>query len=337
MHFSRSLAGVALLGVFAAMAFAGAATGAPAQSEVSMANVVPGTVEGTKMQLKHRGLGRMISAGGKPVQKDPYKAILQMSQKAGFIGAGTARSIPRGGNAPAALKYKAPTGLNAAAVASQDQPITGKHATVLSRTGVNLYQQEQFGGYSLEPPDPSLCAGQGFVIQVVNSQVQISDGNLNKLTAPISMEAFFGDFVNSLFDPLCSYNHSTGKWYMTEAVSDFATFSGVYIAVSTSSDPRSPWNIYFLDLATFGGDDPDGTAAGHGCAPGPLPRRPAEPRVRPVHDLDLDEPVRPHRCGVCQRLLWRCVRPHRQGRAGARVTVPERRRVRPRGQPVPVA
>ena len=88
-------------------------------------------------------------------------------------------------------------------------------------------------------PTPRCVLDRGFVIQVVNSQVQISNGNLNKLTAPIPMEAFFGDFVNSLFDPLCTYNHSTGKWYMTEAVSDFATFSGVYIAVSTSSDPRA--------------------------------------------------------------------------------------------------
>jgi hypothetical protein len=41
---------------------------------------------------------------------------------------------------------------------------------------------------------------------------------------------------------------------MSNAVSDFASFSGVYIAVSTSSDPRGPWNIYYLDLGTFGGD-----------------------------------------------------------------------------------
>ena len=142
-------------------------------------------------------------------------------------------------------------------------------------------------------PTPRCVLEQGFVIQVVNSQVQISNGNLNKLTAPIPMEAFFGDFVNTLFDPLCSYNHSTGKWYMTEAVSDFATFSGVYIAVSTSSDPRSPWNIYYLDLGSFGGD-PDNTVAA-GLLARPLSRRPAEPRLRPVHDLDLDEPVRPRR------------------------------------------
>ena len=106
----------------------------------------------------------------------------------------------------------------------------------------------------------------GFVVQVVNSPVQISDGNLNQLTAPISMEAFIGDFVNLMFDPLCSYNHSTGRFYLTEGVSDFATFSGVYIAVSTSSDPRGPWNIYFLDLGTFGGD-PNGTGS-QGCSLG---------------------------------------------------------------------
>ena len=40
MHFSRSLAGVALLGVFAAMAFAGAATGAPAQINEGQAATV---------------------------------------------------------------------------------------------------------------------------------------------------------------------------------------------------------------------------------------------------------------------------------------------------------
>ena len=255
MHFSRSLAGVALLGVFAAMAFAGAATGAPAQSEGSLATVAP--LSGKNMKAQKLGRSAVLApVASKAVEKNPYKAITQASAKGNLLAGSVNRNVPKA-QKPFAQSYKAPSGLNATAVAQQSQPITGKHSTVLSSTGVNAFQQEQFGGYNLEPPDPSLCAGQGFVIQVVNSQVQISNGNLNKLTAPIPMEAFFGDFVNSLFDPLCSYNHSTGRWYMTEAVSDFATFSGVYIAVSTSSDPRGPWNIYFLDLGTFGGDPDD--------------------------------------------------------------------------------
>ena len=262
MHFSRSLAGVALLGVFAAMAFAGAATGAPAQSEQSQAAVPP---SGQSLDLERLGTGRMSAGGAGPVEKNPYKAILQANAKGELLAAKTDRAVPK--VQKAALSYKAPSGLNATAVATQDQPITFKNPAVVSKAGVNAWQQETFGGFNLEPPDPSLCAGAGFVVQVVNSQVQISDGNLNKLTPPIAMEAFFGDFVNSLFDPLCSYNHSTGRFYMTEAVSDFATFSGVYIAVSTSSDPRGVWNIYFLDLGTFGGDDPD-TIAVEGCVNG---------------------------------------------------------------------
>jgi hypothetical protein len=252
MHFSRSLAGVALLGVFAAMAFAGAATGAPAQSQQSTVTQVT-SLTGEKLQLQKMGTGRMTGVAGKAPEKDPYKAVQQSNAKGALLGARTNLTVPKVQQARA-LSYKAPSGVNATAAATVDQPVTLKHPSVLSKTGVNGWQQDFFGGYELVPPDPSLCAGQGFVVQVVNSQVQISDGNLNKLTAPIPMEAFFGDFVNSLFDPLCSYNHSTGRWYMTEAVTDFATFSGVYIAVSTTSDPRAPWNIYFLDLGSFGGD-----------------------------------------------------------------------------------
>ena len=224
------------------------------------------------------------------MEKNPYKAVLQASAKGNLL-AGSVNNRVGKFQKGSALSYKAPSGLNATAAATA-QPITGKHPTVLSTTGVNAYQQEQFGGYNLEPPDPSVCAGQGFVIQVVNSQVQISNANLNKLTAPIPMEAFFGDFVNSLFDPLCSYNHSTGRWYMTEAVSDFATFSGVYIAVSTSSTRAGRGTSTSSTWAPSAATRTDGSA---GLLARPLSRRPAEPRLRPVLDLDLDEPVRPRR------------------------------------------
>jgi len=253
MHFSRSLAGVALLGVFAAMAFAGAATGAPAQSQLATATPVGSSFSGTKLQIKNLGVKSLSPVGQKAVEKNPYKAVLAASKQALLASSSSSKTVPKV-QRPAALSYKAPTGLNAAAAATVDQPITPKNSAVQSSTGVNAWQQETFGGYNLEPPDPSLCAGQGFVIQVVNSQIQISNGNLQKLTAPIPTEAFFSDFTNQLFDPQCAFNHSTGRWYYTVAVSDFATFSGVYIAVSTSSDPRGPWNIYFLDLTFFGGD-----------------------------------------------------------------------------------
>jgi len=234
------------------MAFAGAATGAPAQSELANATPVGSSFSGTPLQINKLGVRSLSPVGAKPLEKNPYKAVLAASKQGLLVSSTSSRTVPKV-QRPAALSYKAPTGLNAAVAATADQPITLKSSAVQSSTGVNAWQQETFGGYNLEPPDPTLCAGQGFVVQVVNSQIQISNGNLQHLTAPIPTEAFFGDFVDAMFDPQCAFNHSTGRWYYTEAVSDFATFSGVYIAVSTSSDPRGPWNIYFLDLTAFGG------------------------------------------------------------------------------------
>jgi hypothetical protein len=235
------------------MAFAGAATGAPAQSE-GMTALGP-SFSGTKLPINKLGVKSLSPGAAKAVEKNPYKAVVvaQANAKGALLAGSVNRSVPKV-QRPAALSYKAPAGLNASAATAVDQPITLKSSAVQSSTGVNAYQQEQFGGYQLEPPDPSLCAGQGFVVQVVNQQLQISNQNLQKLSAPMPLEGFFGNFIDPMFDPLCSYNHSTGKWYITNAVSDFASFSGVFIAVSTSSDPRSPYNIYFLDLTNFGGD-----------------------------------------------------------------------------------
>ncbi len=80
MHFSRSLAGVALLGVFAAMAFAGAATGAPAQSEQSAVSQVT-SLTGEKLQLEKMGVRALSPVGGKAPEKNPYKAVRSATRR----------------------------------------------------------------------------------------------------------------------------------------------------------------------------------------------------------------------------------------------------------------
>jgi len=251
MHARRSLAGAVIMGAFAAMAFAGASAGAPAQAQQEPAGAAP--ITGKSLALKKLGTSVLSPAAGKPVQKSAAKALAaQLATKALLLAGQTNRPVAKI-DKPATQSFRAPNSASMAAVAAEDQPIVGKRAIVQSSTGVNAYQQEFYGGYNLEPPDPSLAAGAGFVVQVVNSQVQISNQSLGKLSAPVSMESFFGDFFNALFDPLVTYNHGTGRWYLTEAVSDFASFSGVYIAVSSGSDPRGAWTIYYLDLGTFGG------------------------------------------------------------------------------------
>ena len=82
------------------------------------------------------------------------------------------------------LSYKAPSGVNATAAATADQPVTLKNPAVLSKTGVNAGSRTSSVAMSSSRPTRSLCAGAGFVVQVVNSQVQISDANLNKRRRP---------------------------------------------------------------------------------------------------------------------------------------------------------
>jgi hypothetical protein len=231
------------------MALAGAATGAPAAPQA--ASEV--TLTGTKLQATKMGTGLMAAVAPKAVEKNPYKAVLQSAAKASLLANSANRAVAKVAPVTRSLRA-APTALNQTAATTAEQSLSvAQQGSVLARTGVNAWQQETYGGYNLEPPDPTLCASPSFVVQVVNNQIQISDSNLNHLTAPIPNEAFFGDFTNFIFDPACTYNHSTGRWYYTLAVTDGLTFSGVYIAVSTSSDPRSPWFLYFMDVGNFGG------------------------------------------------------------------------------------
>ena len=156
MHFSRSLAGVALLGVFAAMAFAGAATGAPAQPQLSQAEDIT-LPAGVKLPMQRLGMGSMAGGAAQPVEKNAYRALKKATAKQALLSYSANRNIQK--PSKAGLSYKAPRAANAAAAALADQPIVGKHGSVLSGTGVNAFQQELFGGYNLEPPDPSICAG----------------------------------------------------------------------------------------------------------------------------------------------------------------------------------
>ena len=140
--------------------------------------------------------------------------------------------------------------MNATAAATVDQPVTLKNPAVLSKTGVNGWQQDTFGGFDLVPPDPSLCAGAGFVVQVVNSQVQISDANLNKLTAPILMESFFGDFSKQPVRPAVLVQPLDGSLLHDRSRVGLRDVLRRLHRREHELDPRGTWNIYFLNLGT---------------------------------------------------------------------------------------
>lgn len=147
----------------------------------------------------------------------------------------------------------------------------------------------QFSGI---PPDQGLCAGNGLVLEVVNSVLQIyaEDGtpqlpgqaldpgagavgvSLNQFYGlPHSFQRPAGPFGPYLYDPSCLYDSASQRWFVVSAdlesdpvTGDFTGYSRTYLAVSTSADPTGTWNVWYIDTTNNGQNGtPD-----HGCESG---------------------------------------------------------------------
>ncbi len=145
-------------------------------------------------------------------------------------------------------------------------PITSHSYT--SAKGLNAFSQDSAGGYTDTPPDQALAEGNGWVFEAVNNVFQISDTNFGHVTNAEPMEQFWAPAILatgycSVSDPKALYDNNTRKWYVTEVAygpPGCAPGSAVFIAVSTTSDPLSIYNIYILDTSFDGS-----TCTGDGC------------------------------------------------------------------------
>jgi hypothetical protein len=164
--------------------------------------------------------------------------------------------------------------------------------------GLNIYQQRYARGgnqFTVEPPDQGLCAGNGYVMEVVNDvlnvynrsgQSVLPDNTATNVVAgfprdvnhAIDLNSFYGyapainrsTGVRSQFvtDPSCLFDKATQRWFVV--VLTLETLPNgqdtgenhIDIAVSTSANPTGSYNIYKLDVTA------DGTDAG-GQNPGP--------------------------------------------------------------------
>jgi hypothetical protein len=132
--------------------------------------------------------------------------------------------------------------------------------------------------FSNEPPDQGLCAGNGFVLESVNSALRIYDRRGNPLTGVVDLNTFYGypaainratgEFGPSISDPSCVYDPGSRRWFhiviTLDRIGTSSALSGknhLDIAVSTTSDPRDPWLIYHLPVQN---DGTDGTP-NHNC------------------------------------------------------------------------
>jgi len=173
-------------------------------------------------------------------------------------------------------------------------PVTSKKYAG-SAKGLNAYDQDSAGGYIDTPPDQALAEGNGFVFEAVNNVFAIYDTNFGHITNAEPMEQFWAPAILatgfcSVSDPKAHYDNVTRKWYVTEVAygpPGCAPGSAVFIAVSTTSDPLSIYNIYVLDTSF------DGTTCGpDGCiADQPLLGMNKNALIISTNSFDWDSPA----------------------------------------------
>jgi len=110
-------------------------------------------------------------------------------------------------------------------------------------------------GAEFEPPDQGLCAGNGYVVEMVNSAYSVYDTKGKVLAGPFNVNGPFNEGLTEFTsDPRCYYDAATGTWFATILqISKEENASAVDIAVNNSGDPRTAWTVYRIDTTGLGG------------------------------------------------------------------------------------
>ena len=120
-----------------------------------------------------------------------------------------------------------------------------------------------------EPPDQGLCAGNGFVADMVNSAYTIYKPNGAAVSGPFNINGPFDEGLTEFTsDPRCYYDPTTNTWFATilfisggDFGSSFGNTSHLDIAVNSPNgptvngnpgDPTNPWIVYQIDTTDLG-------------------------------------------------------------------------------------
>jgi hypothetical protein len=124
-------------------------------------------------------------------------------------------------------------------------------------------------GFEVEPPDQGLCGGRfgttTFLWEEVNLAIGLFDTRQNQYTPPgLGLNVLYGvgpafdpdtgEFGPFLSDPKCYFDPDTGRWFHTVLEADVDPETGdltgganTLLAVSATTDPLGPYNIYAID------------------------------------------------------------------------------------------
>jgi hypothetical protein len=103
------------------------------------------------------------------------------------------------------------------------------------------------------PPDGAVGAGPNHVFEAVNTAGIIYTKSGSLAVGTFSLASFFGVPGASLSDPQVSFDASSGRWFAS--IININT-NQVLVAVSTSNDPTSTFNLYAISDGTNLPDQP---------------------------------------------------------------------------------
>jgi hypothetical protein len=230
-----------------------------------------------KIVVPKFGTTTIGSGGG--TGNDTLGPIATEIQKPKRRGANPLRSDPGAGDAVA---LDPGTGSSA----SSSEKAKSNPEINLSFEGLNHRDSRlAFGGnqFSGEPADQGICVGNGYILETVNSALQVyTASNGNPASPVLSLNEFYGfppainrttgEFGPFTFDIYCHYDPDTNRWIHLAVDLDQDPTTGAFtggnhidLAVSTSSDPRGSWNVYRIPGMN---DGTEGTPD-HNCAGGP--------------------------------------------------------------------
>lgn len=153
----------------------------------------------------------------------------------------------------------------------RDQRLAGKGAFVNTQ-------------FSTEPPDQGLAAGNGFILEAVNTALAVYDQHTGSLlVGPTPLNQFYnltpeiirpsGPYGDFLSDPRCYFDRQLRRWFITilqididPTTGNFGNRSHLLIAVSQTADPTQGFNLFTLDVTDDGlNGTQDHTAEGCPC------------------------------------------------------------------------
>jgi len=220
-----------------------------------------------------------IGSGGGSQGDDTLGPVATEIQKPKRLGSNPLRSDPGAGDA-------VPLGAGSGSSISSGKKAKSNPEINLSFEGLNHRDSRlAFGGnqFSGEPADQGICVGNGYILETVNSALQVYTASSGDPASPVlSLNEFYGfppaidrstfTFGPFTFDIYCHYDPDSKRWFHLAVDLDQDPATGAFngknyidLAVSTSGDPRGSWNIYRIPGMNDGSEGtPD-----HNCAGGP--------------------------------------------------------------------